>query len=142
MNHFRVYWKFSGRKSVSQDYQAADLKSVLRILNRSHNVSPATVQELVVHEIRGDGTVNECLAFTAPTTTVLSLPKPSPKEETRVASVEHPMIRGVRDLLERAKEDNKTTRGKPHVRLVHSNTVTQVPRKFDACGLYAAKEAT
>lgn len=158
MNHYRVFWKFEKQKAVTQDYQAADLKSVLRILHRSHNVCPTTVQEMVVHEIRPDGKVCELLEFSAPAKPTLRLPSPASVPDTwqervravtksispstvRTLAEQRPvepfMLREVREILEDAKKDPPK---KPHLKLVQGKDGPRLPIHWDANGLYMAKE--
>lgn len=130
MAHFRVYWKFPKCAAKTQDYEMADLATVLRILLRSHNVCPTTVQELVIHEIKPDGKVHELVAYgSAPPWTAEKEKERSPNEGVNsndafiefcrnreaICDRDVPVIANIKTIIENKR---KMKGKKPHLRLV------------------------
>lgn len=141
---FSVLWKFPGqKKSQSGHYEAPDLKSLLRMIDRSEDVSPATCDILIVHYHMQDGTTLEVVNHEKKgelVTTVMSDPKihqlPHRVREENFGPLGH----GTGPLLERIKQAIQEARnpaGKPRIKL---KTPPPTPRRSGAGGLYTAYE--
>lgn len=57
--HFNVMWQFPKQKAVRRSYEAPSLKTLLRILEKAEDVSPATTEKLFVHMCLPDGSILE-----------------------------------------------------------------------------------
>lgn len=110
---FKVMWQMPKQKVMTGNYQCADVKTLLRILERSEGVGRDTCKMLVVHEILPSGKVFEMLCIdekdrvpVRPYIDPLPFEKDDDDEDTVLSLVEKVL-----------KEVGEKADSKPHIKL-------------------------
>lgn len=142
-NHYKALWKIKGRpKQKSWDYRCGDLKTVLRLLNKSHNVSPKTTEYLYIHLIKPDGTVQELLTHEDD-----SKPDHESAFDRHVKERKRHVFtdedQEVCDTIKNIIQNNRSKHNKPRIKMTNPPTVVlcDAPITESACGLYEAQPA-
>jgi hypothetical protein len=99
---FRILYKMIGFPEQRISYSAQDLNTLLKMLNRTENISISSTEKLIIHQTMPDNTVLEVMAHDihekreTTGTNVIPFERPVPREVA--------IMTEVRDSLARARE--------------------------------------
>lgn len=107
---FRILYKVPGLPEQRMAYSAQDLNTLLKMLNRTENISISSCERLIIHQTLPDNTVMEVLAHDIRDGTLMvnHTNKPSNVVEFRPLSRDEAIMQEVQRSLQAARESIKT----------------------------------